>query len=119
MYYEFSKNDILLMQQLKVLVASSIKTVLRNARFSRILIHGYFEPKWDTLSCCGVFRSEHDFLLKSASRYCGCITYPSYIYPHIHSILDKKVKSWRPQFIGIPIHQPQEFAFFQTQQKSP
>ena len=53
MYYEFSKNDILLMQQLKVLVASSIKTVLWNARFSRILIYGYFEPIWDTLSCCG------------------------------------------------------------------
>ena len=52
MYVEFSKNYILLMQQLKVLVASSIKTVLWNARFSRILIYGYFEPIWDTLSCC-------------------------------------------------------------------
>ena len=36
MYCEFSKNDILLMQQLKVLMANSIKTVLWNARFSRI-----------------------------------------------------------------------------------
>ena len=52
MYYEFWKHDILLMQQLKVLVAISIKTVLWNAWFSRILIHGYFEPIWDTLSCC-------------------------------------------------------------------
>ena len=35
MYYKFSKNDILLMQQqLKVPVASSIKIVLWNARFS-------------------------------------------------------------------------------------
>ena len=60
MYYEFSKNDILLMQQLKVLVPSRIKTVLWNAQFSRILICGYFEPLLDTLS---VFRPEHDFFL--------------------------------------------------------
>ena len=44
MYCEFSKNDILLMQQLKILVASRIKTVLWNEWFSRISIYGYFEP---------------------------------------------------------------------------
>jgi hypothetical protein len=41
------------MQQLKVLVASSIQTVLWNEQFSRILIYGYFEPTWDTHSSCG------------------------------------------------------------------
>ena len=40
----FQKNNSFLMQQLKVLVASSVKTVLWNAWFSRILIYGYFEP---------------------------------------------------------------------------
>ena len=53
MYYEFSQYHILQMQQLKVLIASSIKTVLWNARFSMISIYGYFEPIWNTLSCCG------------------------------------------------------------------
>ena len=53
MYCEFSKNDVLLMQQLKVLMASSSKTALWNILFSRISIQGDFEPIWDTLSCCG------------------------------------------------------------------
>ena len=55
------------MQKVKVLMASSIKTVLWNARFSRILIYGYFEPIWDKL------RPEHNFLFKSASTYCDSL----------------------------------------------
>ena len=38
MYWEFSKTDILLMQQLKVLAESSSKTVLWDAWFPRISI---------------------------------------------------------------------------------
>ena len=55
------------MQQLKVLVASSIKTVLWNARFSRISIYGYYEP---TFHAVVVFRLEQDFLFKSFSTHC-------------------------------------------------
>ena len=39
-------------------------------RFSRILIHGYFEPIWQPFHAVVVFRPEHDFLFKSASSYC-------------------------------------------------
>ena len=74
-YYEFSKINILLTQQLKVLVASSIKAVLWNVRFSRILIYDYFEPIWDT--CSGVpvhIRKDADRSLPLVSRvYVGLI----------------------------------------------
>ena len=65
MYYEFSKNDILLMQQLKVLVVSSVETILWNVLFSRILIYGYlfWIMLWYSLGLSMMF--------KSASSYCG------------------------------------------------
>jgi hypothetical protein len=59
---EFLKNDS---------NAATQSARLWNEQFSRILIYGYFEPKWVPIHAVVVFRPEHDLfrLFKSASTY--------------------------------------------------
>ena len=50
---KYSKNDILLIQQLKVVAASFTKTILWNAQVCRISNYGDSSLIWYNLWCCG------------------------------------------------------------------
>ena len=65
------KYSILTIQQLKVVAASSTKTVLWNAWVWRISNYGDYSPLWYNLWCGGCLCLAFHLLFKSCSTYCG------------------------------------------------
>ena len=79
------KYSILTIQQLKVVAASSTKTVLWNAWVWRISNYGDYSPLWYNLWCGGCLCLAFHLLFKSCSTYCDQFVtlFMTRIYGHL------------------------------------